>query len=177
MVFIWLAIFAVPIASIIAYYGTAYRDDRWFSAIATAFATAAIGAIVCAVCVLGLFGDLGHISKEPYEKVSEWNIMASSDGSAVAGRWGLFSGYVGTEMRYWYYHKDVNGGISSGWVPGVNTKIYEDATAETAHIAKFDAVVDCEIREFGYYCPDPPEYYEIHVPPGSVIGQHNYNLE
>lgn len=146
------------------------RDDIGFSICMTFLGTGSV------VLIFGVFGSalFGAITnKQEYHPYS-WNIIAASDSSATTGRFGLFSGYIDSEFRYYYYYKDGQGGIRLSWVPANRSQIFEDAPEGSGSIETDHPV--SHWNAWGYVDADDP-HYKIHIPAGSVVQKYTMDLQ
>lgn len=116
----------------------------------------------------------------PYELKGHITIQVVNDGSATVGRFGLFSGYVNEEWRYYYYYptNSINGGTSYklGWIPAVSTKIVEsNDQPPRINVYKTD---DTPYMGWAiFYIPTLHTQYEIIVPEGTVVQQYTFDAQ
>lgn len=145
------------------------HEDIFFSGI-----IGFIGLLVIALIVLAVSTVTGAVSGAQRYHPYSWDVIAANDNSATTGRFGLFSGYIDSEFRYYYYYKDSSGGIRMNWVPADQTQIFEDAPAGTGSIHTDNP--DSYWNEWGYVDADDPKY-EIHIPEGSVVQKYTMDLQ
>jgi hypothetical protein len=131
---------------------------------------AAFGIALMAALIIGLIGALlaGLFSalSDPYEVETKTPLVLVSDGTAVNGRFALFSGLIETGEVFRYYIKDTNGGMTLHSKSADKSTIYEDS-------AKPYMTTICLEKEDAWYKingPDGPYdcRYEFHVPENSV---------
>jgi len=156
---------------------TTYRNRKWvevrdaWEGFGAFFVTAIIGFIVSVLISL-LIGVVVYDSE--YTKSYQFDIRASGDDSAIEGRWGVIHRRINEEYRYVFYRDQSDGSIDRGWIPEERTKLFDDAPEGEAWIEVYE-----DRNVFGPFAfhPAGEKHYEIHVPPGSVTTEHNYDLE
>lgn len=148
---------------------TPQDGSDWVIAILVGFIVVlfVVGIGMLAACFVGEFAPQKHEAKQ-------WNIIAANDSSATTGRFGLFSGYINSEFRYYYYYKDATGGIRLSWVPANSSQIFEDAPSGTGFVEEDDRVGYWSL--WGYVIPDASTY-KLHIPEGSVIQKYTMDLQ
>jgi hypothetical protein len=123
----------------------------------------------------------------------EITIVASSDDSEIEGQWGLFGGSIGEKRYYYFYRTTSDGGFRQGKVSVEKSVIYQDVEPGGRAYIVVNGTLDEEWGSRGWnqqWSPvwhlngpgwwvewvDPNVSYEIHVPPGAIREQHEFDL-
>lgn len=113
-----------------------------------------------------------------YEKENEWDIVALQDDLIIQGRtYFLRSGYIETDLNYYYLYKTSNG-MKVGHIPA--TECYINYSGGNPHIEKYKSKWDNDSYlwitlpsgAFNFI----PSYYKIYIPEGSIAEDYNINL-
>jgi hypothetical protein len=111
-----------------------------------------------------------------YEEVDRFAIVASADSSLTSGRFSIFGGTVNEEPVFFYYSQQEGGSIRQGHVPASQSSIYEGGDGEVIVLANIEQRPASWWRfgfgESGRF----KRQYEFHVPEGSVLQQHTFDL-
>lgn len=125
-----------------------------------------------------LSGVVGYATgMEPEHNPYRFEIIAATDDSLTNGGFYLFGGSVNEQPVYFYYRQNNNGGIRQGNIPTWKSTLYEDTAGEgyvtvnrhKPHCNLWGCAIDFDGNDWR-------GYYEIHVPPGSVKKQFNFDL-
>lgn len=138
-----------------------------------------ITAVVACVVYFAVAAPVGHATGvRPIHDPYTFPIVAAADGSQTEGSLFLFGGTINEEPVYFFYRQGSDGSIRQGHVNTESSVIYEDTETEgyvvvnryREHCTTWGCAVDLERDQ-------RRNKYEIHVPPGSVKRQFNFDLE
>jgi hypothetical protein len=115
-----------------------------------------------------------HYKVVPPHTRAEWDIFSSGDTTGVSGHFVLGSGSMNEDPIYAYYYPVGPHSYKQGWVYADYSTIVEDAKPGHAYIRQTGSNGKWEFWGFRHGTND---HYDIHVPKGSVIQQHVYDLE
>lgn len=105
-----------------------------------------------------------------------YDIVASNDSSKTEGKFGLFSGRINEQAVYIYYYPLGDGKYKQGWIAEDVTTIVETKEDNGYIIVYKDA--DCVNSWYGLNsCGEDNKQFELVVPEGSVIQEHQFDLE
>jgi hypothetical protein len=125
--------------------------------------------------ILAVFAVAALLNGDPREADFSFDVVATRDGSTTEGSFFIFSGTVNEEFVYQFYRQDCDScPISHGYIPADHTVIYEDQETRG-----FIRVIKEEswFKAWSFGLADDPTFYEIHVPAGSVVRTHEFDLE
>jgi hypothetical protein len=127
-----------------------------------------VGGLVCSLVVSFLIFIPALIiaeviTDEKFERAYSVDLLQVSDGSAINGRIGLFSGFINEEQYYFYYY-DNGEGIVNGRVPADRTIVKEDSEVG----GYLDVFKDVSGNDWVPTEQEEPKYV-LHVPKGTVI--------
>jgi len=117
-----------------------------------------------------LFGNMYHD-----EVIAEnTSIFSLHDTNLISGSFLLGCGQIHGEMRYTLYIEVDNDGIKMEQIPVDKTIIYEDAES-TPYLAEYNLWKVTSSGEVlsKYHSKRGYPYYELHVPPGTVIQEYS----
>lgn len=135
------------------------------------FVTVILGMFLAMILFFASSGAYDVFSDSPYKVSDRSTMVALADGSGTTGHFGLFSGVIGKKNYYVYYYSK-NGVIRQGKVEVEYAVIIEGG--ETPEVLTYsdpgDGINWIGLR-FG-----SPDYYEFHVPKGTVVQQFKLDL-
>lgn len=128
---------------------------------------------VCGVVAIVVALGVGAVVYDPEPYSYEFDVLAAKDNSVTQGHFGIFGGTIDEEQYYFFYREFADGRIEQGRIREDSTVIYQDQEARS-----FIKVTrsNSEAKFWGVILPTGPTY-EIHVPPGSVIENVEFDLE
>lgn len=121
-------------------------------------------------------GIVEQSTEDTYESSYDFSIEATADGSLTQGSFHIFGGSINETPMYFFYRQWNNGSITQGNIPVSEAVIYEDVgEGEQAYIT---VVLKDRVDAHPWFVIDPSyqRTYEIHVPEGSVLRQHVFDL-
>lgn len=137
-------------------------------------------------CIVGwlvawaIGGPVGHLAgvRPEYDPYT-FSIVAAADGSQTSGSFYLFGGTIDEDPVYFYYRERSDGSIRQGYIPTGKSVIYEDTENEGYIQVNRYRDAFCEFWGCAWDMAGSTRSnkYEIHVPPGSVKRQFNFDLE
>lgn len=112
------------------------------------------------------------------EYYTSWNITAMQDNLNTHGRFYLRSGYIETDLCYYYFYPTKEG-LKHGYVPA--NKTYLNYTDGTPHIERYSRKWNKTWIEFFTFveaqCYDENIYYKAYIPEGTVEQSFNIDLQ
>lgn len=126
-----------------------------------------------AVSVGGLY-ILNDDGSYELEKVEDFEIISLQDNVSTSGNMVLGSGYIGSEMNY-YFMAEKDGGFNQHNIKSSESTIYylKDEN-EKSHIEKYKVVYESKISRI---IKDDEYQYKIYIPEGSIIEEINVDLK
>ncbi len=176
MLFLYIAIGCLPIillgmiiGSLLPY--SSKQADYAYMTAGIAFCTAIVSLILMIIGSVVLATQ----HEEKWIKDYQYDIVASNDSSKTEGRFGLFSGRIDEQAVYIYYYPLGNGRYEQGWIAERLTTIVE-TKEDNGHIIVYKDA-DCENTWYGMHSCNNEKRFDLVVPEGSIIQQHQFDLE
>ena len=113
------------------------------------------------------------------EYQTSWNITAMQDNLNTHGRFYMRSGYIETDLCYYYAYSTKNG-LKSSYIPA--NKTYLNYTTDKPHIERYTRKWNKSWIKW-FTCQDAQDYavndvyYKAYVPEGSVEQSFNMDLQ
>lgn len=113
------------------------------------------------------------------EYQTSWNITAMQDNLNTHGRFYMRSGYIETDLCYYYVYSTKNG-LKSSYIPA--NKTYLNYTTDKPHIERYTRRWNKSWIKW-FTCADAQDYavndvyYKAYVPEGSVEQSFNVDLQ
>ena len=113
------------------------------------------------------------------EYSTSWNITAMQDNLNTHGRFYMRSGYIETDLYYYYFYSTKNG-LRSSYIPA--NKTYLNYTTDKPHIERYTRRWNKSWIKW-FTCQDAQDYavndvyYKAYVPEGSVEQSFNVDLQ
>ncbi len=110
---------------------------------------------------------------------TSWNITAMQDNLNTHGRFYMRSGYIETDLYYYYFYSTKNG-LKSSYIPA--NKTYLNYTTDKPHIERYTRRWNKSWIKW-FTCTDAQNYatndvyYKAYVPEGSVEQSFNVDLQ
>ena len=110
---------------------------------------------------------------------TSWNITAMQDNLNTHGRFYMRSGYIETDLCYYYVYSTKNG-LKSSYIPA--NKTYLNYTTDKPHIERYTRRWNKSWIKW-FTCADAQDYavndvyYKAYVPEGSVEQSFNVDLQ
>ena len=144
---------------------------------------------IAGLIILGIFielfgsfltgGVLYHFKGNTEEYSTSWNITAMQDNLNTHGKFYFRSGYIDTELYYYYFYSTKNG-LKSSYIPAKKT--YLNYTTDNPHIERYARRWSKSWIKW-LTCFDAQNYagndvyYKAYVPEGSVEQSFNMDLK
>lgn len=116
------------------------------------------------------------------EYYTSWNITAMQDNLNTHGRFYIRSGYIETDLCYYYTYLTKNG-LKSDYIPA--NKSYLNYTTDKPHIERYTRrwnkswikwFTHFDAQDYATYATNDV-YYKVYVPEGSVEQSFNIDLQ
>lgn len=128
----------------------------------------------------GLTGGILYSFKGNTEEYhTSWNITAMQDNFNTHGKFYIRSGYIETDLYYYYFYSTKNG-LKSSYIPA--NKTYLNYTTDKPHIERYTRKWSKSWIKW-FTCQDAQDYatndvyYKAYVPEGSVEQSFNVDLQ
>lgn len=124
-------------------------------------------------------GILYQFKGNTEEYHTSWNITAMQDNFNTHGRFYIRSGYIETDLYYYYFYPTKNG-LKSSYIPA--NKTYLNYTTDEPHIERYTRRWNKSwIKWFTHFDAQNyvtnDVYYKAYVPEGSVEQSFNMDLQ
>ena len=124
-------------------------------------------------------GILYQFKGNTEEYHTSWNITAMQDNFNTHGRFYIRSGYIETDLYYYYFYSTKNG-LKSSYIPA--NKTYLNYTTDEPHIERYTRRWNKSwIKWFTHFDAQDyvtnDVYYKAYVPEGSVEQSFNMDLQ
>jgi len=132
--------------------------------------------VVVTGCILVCSFLIGQELKadENYDNEKE-SIVALKDNSLSTGHFFIGSGYIDSDLYYYYFTENEDGGKDFHSIEATKATLYDDEEKETAYIKTIKMRNSNSIINFFFITNRQKQ--EIHIPEGSIDYSFSVNLE
>lgn len=132
-----------------------------------------IGVTFCILACSFLIGQ--EFEVDEIYNIEKESIIALKDNNLSTGHFFIGSGYINSDLYYYYFTENEDGGKDFHSIEATETTLYDDEKKETAYIKTKEMRNSNPIINF-FFITNRQEQ-EIHIPEGSIDYSFSVNLE